>query len=137
MARSGGTPSAAIPAVALPPGPSAPPAVHTVAFHRDPLGVLRRSRSRYGPVFALRLAVVGPIVVVADPAAVEPLLAADPAGARAGEARRRILPMASPESVFGADGEQHRTARERIRPAFTAETVDRQRDAMERLTEEH
>src|SRR5215217_8763206 len=118
MARSGGTPSAAIPAVALPPGPSAPPAVQTVAFHRDPLGVLRRSRSRYGPVFTLRLAVVGPVVVVADAAMVEPLLAADPGGARAGEARRRVLPVASPSSVFGADGGQHRAARERIVAAF-------------------
>ena len=121
----------------LPPGPAAPPVVQTVAFHRDPLGVLRRSRSRYGPVFTLRQPVVGPVVVVADAAMVEPLLAADPGGASAGEARRRILPMASPRSVFGADGEQHRIARERIWPAFTAETVDGRRAAMERLTEEH
>ena len=111
--------------------------VQTVAFHRDPLGVLRRSRARHGPVFTLRLALVGPTVVVADAAAVEPLLAADPGGARAGAARRRVLPMASPRSTFGADGEQHRAARERIWPAFTAETVDRHRAAMERLTEDH
>jgi len=137
MAGSGGAPSAAPPAVALPPGPSLPPLVQTVAFHRDPLGVLRRSRARYGPVFTLRLPVVGPVVVVADAAAVEPLLAADPGAARAGEARRRILPVASPRSVFGADGDEHRTARERIWAAFKTETVGRQRGAMVSLTEEH
>jgi cytochrome P450 family 135 len=137
MAGSGGTPSAGPAAATLPLGPSASPAVQTVAFHRDPLGVLRRSRSRYGPLFTLRLAVVGPVVVVADAAMVEPLLAADPAGARAGEARRRILPMASPRSVFGADGEQHRMARERIWAAFNGESVGRHSAAMESLTEDH
>jgi cytochrome P450 len=137
MAGSVGTPPATASAVPLPPGPSISPLAQTVAFHRDPLGVLRRSRSRYGPVFTLRLAVVGPVVVVADAAMVEPLLAADPRGARAGEARRRILPMASPRSVFGADGDQHRTARERIWAAFTAETASRHSAAMESLTQEH
>src|SRR4051794_16069310 len=39
----------------LPPGPSAPPIVQTVAFHRDPLGVLRRVGGGPGPVFSLRL----------------------------------------------------------------------------------
>jgi cytochrome P450 family 135 len=137
MAASLGTPSATVSAVRLPPGPSIPPLVQTVAFHRDPLGVLRRSRSRYGPLFTLRLAVVGPVLVVADAAMVEPLLSADPGAARAGEARRRILPMASARSVFGADCDQHRTARERIWAAFEAETVARHSAAMESLTEEH
>jgi cytochrome P450 len=111
--------------------------VQTVAFHRDPLGVLRRSRSRYGPVFTLRLAVVGPVVVAGDPAAARPLVTADPDSARAGEARRRMLPMASPRSAFGADGDRHRAARERIWPAFTAETVARHAAAMTGLAEEH
>src|SRR4051812_756348 len=132
-----GTSSATTAAVPLPDGPSAPPLVQTVAFHRDPLGVLRRSRSRYGPVFTLRLAGVGPIVVVAATAMVQPLLAADPGGARAGNARRRVLPMASPRSVFGADGEQYRAARERIGGAFKADAVGRHRAAMVSVTEEH
>src|SRR3954453_24029428 len=137
MAGSVDTPSVTAPAVAWPPGPSGPPLVQTVAFHRDPLGVLRRSRSRYGPLFTLRLAVVGPVVVVADAAMVEPVLAADPGGARAGEARRRILPMASPRSVFGADGEQHRIAREHIWGAFKGETVGRHIAAMEPVPDQH
>jgi hypothetical protein len=47
--------------------------VETVAFHRDALGVLTRLRARHGPVFTLNLAVVGPVVVVADPSAVDRL----------------------------------------------------------------
>jgi cytochrome P450 family 135 len=137
MAASGGTPSAAAAAVAVPHGPSAPPLVQTVAFHRDPLGVLRRSRSRYGPVFTLRLAVVGPVIVVADAAMLDRLLTVDPTSARAGEARRRVLPVASPSSVFGADGEQHRAARERILAAFTPEALSRHRAAMVSVTGQH
>src|SRR3954452_929180 len=121
----------------LPPGPSAAPIVQTVAFHRDPLGVLRRLRSRYGPVFTLRLVAVGPAVVVADAAMVEPVLAADPESAHAGEARRRVVPIASPRSVFGADGQQHQTARERIAAAFTPESLSRHSAAMVGLTDEH
>src|SRR4051812_26651180 len=132
-----GTSSATTAAVPLPPGPSVPPLVQTVAFHRDPLGVLRRSRSRYGPVFTLRLAVVGPVIVVDDAAMLERLLMAGPTGARAGEARRRVLPVASPGSVFGADGEQHRAARERIVAAFTAEALSRHRAAMVSVTGQH
>src|SRR4051794_41139654 len=61
----------------LPPGPSAGPLAQTVAFHRDPLGVLRAAHARYGDVFTMRLATARPVVVVAAPAEVEPLLRAD------------------------------------------------------------
>src|SRR3954471_2278599 len=66
----------------LPPGPQLPAALQTVAYHRDPLGVLRRARARYGPVFTLRLALKGPVVFVAAPEAVARLLASDRARAR-------------------------------------------------------
>ena len=70
----------------LPPGPELPALAQAVAYHRDPLGVLLRARARYGPEFTLR--VTKPIVFVSDPA-----LRAD---ANAGEARRTVLPLASP-----------------------------------------
>jgi cytochrome P450 len=98
----------------LPPVPALPAPVQTVAYHRDPLGVLRRARARFGPVFTLR--VPGSIVFVADPAAVEPLMRGD----RAGAARRTVLPLASPRSLFGADGDAHRTLRADLEPRFDA-----------------
>src|SRR4051794_10813105 len=96
----------------LPPGPQAPAAVQALAYHRDPLGVLTRSRSRFGPVFTL--CVSDPIVFVADPGAVERVMGAGHAGA----ARRTVLPLASPQSLFGADEEQHRALRRAMEPAF-------------------
>src|SRR5437660_1599057 len=96
-----------------PPGPGLPAVVQAVAYHRDPLGVLRRARARYGPVFTLR--VTDPVVFVADPAAVEAVTRAG----HAGEARRAILPLASPASLFGADAGEHRALRLAMEPAFS------------------
>jgi cytochrome P450 len=89
-----------------------PVPIQTVAYHRDPLGVLRRARARYGPVFTLRVA--DPIVFVADPAAVATI----PELGHAGSARRTVLPLASPRSLFGADEAEHRAFREAIEPRF-------------------
>lgn len=112
-------------------------AAETVAFHRDPLGVLKRLRAREGPVFTIDLAVLGPVVVVADPAAIGPLMAADPDRAHAGEARRRVLPFASDRSMFGADGEQHARTRRHIADAFAAPRIAGLRGDMARIAEEH
>jgi hypothetical protein len=67
---------------AVPDGPSVGALAQTVALHRDPLGTLRRARARFGDVFTLRLTTVRPLVVVANPDEVEPLLtrADGPAG---------------------------------------------------------
>ncbi len=109
----------------------------TVAFHRDPLGFLRRRQQEHGDVFAIRLLTARPTFVVAEPEAVEALLGSDPETARTGEARRAVLPFASPRSVFGGDGESHRSARARVAPALSAETIDSRRGAMAEIAERH
>jgi cytochrome P450 family 135 len=121
----------------LPPGPSTGPLAQTVAFHRDPLPVLRAARARYGDVFTMRLATARPVVVVAAPDEVGPLLHADPGAAAAGSARRAILPFASPRSAFGGDGACHDAARGSIASAFAPDAVDRHRDAMAEIAERH
>lgn len=118
---------------ALPPGPADGVLRQTVRLHRDPLGLLREAQRCFGDVFTLRLATAPPLVVVAAPQEVPAILALD----RAGEARRRILPIASPRSVFGGDGEQYRAARERIGAAFGPEAVAAHRDALAALAVEH
>lgn len=109
----------------------------TVAFHRDPLGFLRRRQEERGDVFAIRLLTARPTSVVADPAAVEALLDSDPETAHAGEARRAVLPFASTRSVFGGDDESHRSARARIAPALSAETIASRRAGMVEIAERH
>jgi cytochrome P450 family 135 len=124
-------------ATALPPGPTAGPLAQTVAFHRDPLRVLRAAQARHGDVFTMRLATARPVVVVAAPAEVRPLLHADPGAAQAGSARRAILPLASPRSVFGGDGGRHAAARAPIAPLFEPGAVAAHADAMAAIAERH
>jgi cytochrome P450 len=124
-------------ATAAPPAPSANVFAQTVAFHRDPLGFLRRAQERFGDVFQIRLLTARPTFVVADPAAVATLLEADPHRARAGEARRAVLPFASSRSVFGGDAGAHRSARARIAPALSAETLGSRREEMAEIAARH
>ena len=107
----------------LPAGPPLPEIVQAVAYHRDPLGVLRRARARYGPVFTLRFPLKEPLVIVAAPEALGELLGSDPDRARAGAARRSILPQASAASPFGGDATAHRESRARMWPGFAPERV--------------
>jgi cytochrome P450 family 135 len=126
-----------VPTAPLPPGPDTDVLTQTIAFHRDPLAFLRSGQKRYGDVFTIRLLTARPLLIVADPAAVQYLLDGDPRTAHAGEARRRILPFASPRSVFGADAERHRAARGRIAPALSEEAMSSRRPAIARIAERH
>lgn len=126
-----------MPQTFLAPGPNANVLAQTVAFHRDPLGFLRAQQQEFGDVFRIRLLTARPTFVVAEPAAVEALLGSDPDRAHAGEARRAVLPFASPRSVFGGDAESHRSARARIAPAFAPEVIDSRRQAIARIAERH
>lgn len=121
----------------LPPGPSAGALTQSTLFHRDPLGVLERCRARYGDVFTLRLPTARQMVMVADPEAVPVIAGADPAIARTGAGRRRVLGIASPRSVLGADGELHHRARSTVGPAFTPQALEPHRAAMAAVAAEH
>jgi cytochrome P450 len=120
-----------------PPGPHLNVLAQTVAFHRDPLRFLRRQQQRFGDLFGIRLLTARPIFVITDPEAVRDLLGADPERARAGEARRAVLPFASSRSVFGGDADAHRSASARIAPALSAEAIDACRPEMARIAERH
>jgi cytochrome P450 len=106
-------------------------------LHRDPLAFLRAGQVEFGDVFTIRLLTARPVVVSAAPESVEELLVADPAGAHAGEARRGVLPFASPRSVFGGDAEAHRAARGRIAGAMSAEAIAERREAMAEIASRH
>ncbi len=121
----------------LPPGPRSGRLSGTVAFHRDPLAVLRDAQRTFGDVFTIRLASTGPFVAVADVKLAREIAAGDPGCARAGTARRQILPMASPLSVFGGDGSEHDAARARLAEAFTPAALGAQLPRMQRIAERH
>lgn len=120
-----------------PPTPDTGVFSQTVAFHRDPLGFLRRRQEELGDVFQIRLLTARPTFVVADPEAVRSLLGSDPERAHAGEARRAVLPFASPRSVFGGDADDHRSARAHIAPALSAEVLDSRRGQIAAIADRH
>jgi cytochrome P450 len=106
----------------LPPGPSQGRLVQTVMLASDPLRVLRGLRARFGPIFTVR-STNGPMVVVAAAEELTRLAELDPGAAHAGEARRRVLPQASPRSVFGDDDEAHGAASARVHGALTPAAI--------------
>jgi cytochrome P450 len=91
----------------------------------------------FGDVFTIRLLTARPVVVAAAPESVTELLEADPAGAHAGEARRTVLPFASPDSVFGGDGAAHRAAQAHVAPALSRQAVDERREEMTAIAARH
>ena len=123
------------PKLALPPGPRMGRVSQGVLFHRDPLGFLTRVQARYGDVFTIRMALAGPFAVFADPRAVGQLVASDPSAARTGEARRRVLGIVPPRALLGADGDQHRAARDRVAAVFAPEALRPRREGMARIAE--
>src|SRR5215208_741375 len=135
--RAAGPAAVRAPATTLPPGPQAGRLAQSVAFHRDPLSFLRRNLERFGEVFTIRVAVAGPMVVVADPNAAGRVVDSDPAAGHGGEARRRILGMVSPQSVLGADGAQHDEARGRLEGAFTREALHGLEEPMTAIATRH
>jgi len=103
---------------------------------RDPLRVLRGLRDRFGPVFTIR-STNGPMVVVGAAEELARLTELDPGSARAGEARRRVLPQASPRSVFGGDDERHLAASARIAGALTPDLIAPLEAEMAAIAERH
>jgi len=136
-ARAGAPPVTGAQPPWVPAGPEQGALGQTVAYHRDPLGFLRRQQARYGEVFSIRLLTVRPLIVAADADAVAALMGSDPASSHAGEARRRLLPFASPRSVFGGDAGAHLAARRRIEPAFSPEVMEERRADMARIARRH
>jgi cytochrome P450 len=121
----------------LPDGPRAGRLAQTVALHRDPLGFVRSAQDRFGDAFTVRLATTGPIVVLTGPEAAAALPPADPALAHAGAARRAVLPMASPRSIFGGDGAAHDAARARVAQAFTPAAIARRGKGIASIARAH
>jgi cytochrome P450 len=126
-----------VPAPVLPDGPRSGRLAQTVGLHRDPLAWLRRGQARHGDVFTIRPATTGPVVVVADAALGKDLSAADPVRAHAGAARRGMLPMASPRSIFGSDGDEHQAARTRVADLFALDAVAERREAIAEIARAH
>src|SRR3954451_17996922 len=112
---------------ALPDGPGADRLTQVTAFHRDPLGFLRRVHASFGDVFTLRFAITGTVVVVADPASIGDVVEIAKDRGHAGEARQAVLGMVPERAALGADEEAHTRPPSALEPVFTPAAMDARR----------
>jgi cytochrome P450 len=115
---------------ALPPGPPLPKSVQTALILRYWPRFVAACRRRYGKVFTLRIASLGTIVYLDDPADIKTVFAGDPAIYHAGEANSMLAGVLGESSVLVIDGDLHRDRRRLMIAAFQRDAVARQTGLM-------
>jgi len=120
----------------LPPGPRIPPVGQTLAWIARPERFMERARARYGDVFTVRLAAVGTLVFVSDPALLRPIFTADADLLRAGAANASLEPVMGPSSVLLLDAEEHLRARRLMLPSFHGERLSTYEELIATIADE-
>ncbi len=87
-------------------------------------------RRRYGGVFTVRVAGVGTMVYVADPAAIKTVFAGDPRVFHAGEANSMLKGLLGDSSLLVIDDDVHRDRRRLMLAPFHRDAVARQAGLM-------
>lgn len=80
-------------------------------------------RRRYGSVFTLRVAAVGTLVYLADPADIKTVFAGDPSVFHAGEANAMLSGLLGDSSLLLVDEDVHRDRRRLMQPPFHRNAV--------------
>lgn len=94
-------------------------------------------RRRYGDVFTLRIAAMGTMVYLADPADIKVVFAGDPTIFHAGEANSVLSALLGDSSVLVIDEEEHRERRRQMLPPFHRDAVARQTEIMAEIAAEN
>jgi cytochrome P450 len=116
-----------------PPGPPLPPLIQTAVVLRHWPRFAAWAQRRYGSVFTLRVASVGTIVYLTDPADIKTVFAGDPAVFHAGEANSMLGGLLGDSSVLVIDDEVHRDRRRLMMAPFQRESVARQSAVMAQI----
>ncbi|MGV0816219.1 cytochrome P450 [Mycolicibacterium boenickei] len=119
--------------VALPPGPALPPSVQAALMLRYWPRFISACRRRYGDVFTMRIAAMGTMVYLADPADIKVVFAGDPTIFHAGEANSVLGSLLGSSSVLVIDEDEHRERRRQMVPAFHRDAVARQIEVMTQI----
>lgn len=90
-------------------------------------------RRRYGNVFTLRVASMGTLVYLADPADVKAVFAGDPRVFHAGEANSILSGLLGDSSLLVIDDDIHRDRRRLMLPPFHRDAVARQAALMAQI----
>ncbi|MGA9358050.1 MAG: cytochrome P450 [Mycobacterium sp.] len=112
--------------VMLPPGPPLPRSVQAGLMLRHGVGFVAACRRRYGNVFTLRVAGLGALVYLADPADIKTVFAGDPRVFHAGEANTMLSALLGESSLLVIDDDAHRDRRPLMLPPFHRDAVTHQ-----------
>jgi cytochrome P450 len=120
---------------ALPPGPSAPSLIQTIAWWNRPLAYLERQRDRFGKRFTIRLLGVPPFVMMSDPAEIKEIFTAPADVLHPGEGANILEPVVGKNSVILLDESAHLSQRKLMLPAFHGEKMERLSGLVAEVTE--
>ncbi|MCT7658396.1 cytochrome P450 [Mycobacterium deserti] len=121
-------------AATLPRGPRLPAAVQSLLFMQYWPRLVSACGRRYGKVFTLRVAPMGTLVYLSDPADIKKVFAGDPRVFHAGEANAMLRGLLGESSVLVIDDDVHRDRRRLMLPPFHRDAVARQVEVMAEIT---
>lgn len=107
----------------LPPGPRLPRSVQAALMLRCGPRFVAACRRRYGSAFTLRVASMGTLVYLTDPADIKTVFAGDPDIYHAGEANSMLKGLLGDTSVLVIDGDLHRDRRRLMLAPFARDAV--------------
>jgi cytochrome P450 len=119
----------------LPPGPSSPRAVQTLAWWTRTVPFFERCRARYGKRFTVRLLQSPPAVYLSDPDEVKEVFTAPPEVLHPGEGAQILEPIVGANSVILLDERPHLTQRKLMLPAFHGERMEALTGLLREVTE--
>lgn len=117
----------------LPPGPSLPSAVQAALMLRCGPRFIAACTRRYGPTFTLRVASMGTLVYLTDPADIKTVFAGDPRIFHAGEANSMLTGLLGDSSVLVVDDDLHRNRRRLMLAPFARDAVAAQASTMAQI----
>jgi len=120
---------------ALPPGPSAPSVIQTIAWWNRPLAYLERNRARFGKRFTIRLLGIPPFVMLSDPAEIKEVFTAPADVLHPGEGANILEPVVGKNSVILLDESAHLSQRKLMLPAFHGEKMEKLSDLVAEVTQ--
>src|SRR5687767_2360236 len=120
---------------ALPPGPSAPSVIQTIAWWNRPLAYLERNRARFGKRFTIRLLGIPPFVMLSDPAEIKEVFTAPADVLHPGEGANILEPVVGKNSVILLDESAHLSQRKLMLPAFHGEKMEKLSGLVAEVTE--
>lgn len=121
----------------LPRGPRLPRWVQALLMLTHGSHFVAACHRRYGGVFTLRVAGVGTIVYLADPADIKTVFAGEPSVFHAGEANSILRGLLGDGSLLVIDDDMHRDRRRMMLPPFHRDAVTRQARLMAEIAAEN